>query len=340
MSSITNKRKIPKEFIFRRLHSLMGLWFVLFLMEHLFTNSQAALFFGDGGKWFVNSVNFLRNLPYLHIIEIVLLGIPFTYHAIWGVYYMMSAKSNVHPAGGKKPSIQKGRNIAYSLQRISAWILLLGTILHVVQMRFINYPYEYRFDGKAHYYAKYSVNSGLYATADRLGVKLYDEQDILRACRSLKNGDHKMELVLSRLKELKKEMSENGTTDQYNSELQSIYHSIEEHEGKCQHILGLQSRAISKNEVMAMSEDFGSMVLLGVRDTFQSLTICMLYTVFVLAAVFHGFNGLWTFLVTWGILLSKKSQNDSVYFCYGIMFLFGFLGLMAIWGTYFLNLTG
>lgn len=61
---------IPKAFIWRRLHSLMGLWLVLFLIEHLLTNSQAALWLGDNGRGFVNMVNAIHNLPYLEVIEL------------------------------------------------------------------------------------------------------------------------------------------------------------------------------------------------------------------------------------------------------------------------------
>ena len=55
---------LPSAFIWRRVHSLMGLWLVLFLMEHLLTNSQAALLLGDNGKMFVQMVNGLHNLPF------------------------------------------------------------------------------------------------------------------------------------------------------------------------------------------------------------------------------------------------------------------------------------
>ncbi len=75
---------IPREFIWRRAHSLTGIWLVLFLIEHLFTNSQAALYIGDDGLGFVSSVNWLKNLPYLQVIEIFLLGVPFLIHGIWG----------------------------------------------------------------------------------------------------------------------------------------------------------------------------------------------------------------------------------------------------------------
>ncbi len=48
-----------REFIGRRVHSLMGLWLVVFLTEHLIVNSQAALWIGDDGHGFVLLVNFL-----------------------------------------------------------------------------------------------------------------------------------------------------------------------------------------------------------------------------------------------------------------------------------------
>ena len=83
---------IPNAFIWRRAHSLTGLWLVLFLIEHLFINSQAALWIGDEGAGFVRAVNALRDLPYLHVIEIFLLGVPFVIHGVWGVQYLMTAK--------------------------------------------------------------------------------------------------------------------------------------------------------------------------------------------------------------------------------------------------------
>src|ERR1700680_135924 len=86
---------IPKAFIWRRMHSLTGIWLVLFLMEHLLTNSQAALFIGEDGSGFVRAVNFLKNLPYLPVIEIVLLGIPLLIHGIWGIRYLWNAEYNI-----------------------------------------------------------------------------------------------------------------------------------------------------------------------------------------------------------------------------------------------------
>lgn len=76
--------KVPPNFTMKRFSSLMGLFIVLFLFEHLLTNSQAALFFGDYGKGFIDAVNFIYSLPYLPVLELVLLGVPIGYHGYWG----------------------------------------------------------------------------------------------------------------------------------------------------------------------------------------------------------------------------------------------------------------
>ena len=93
-----------------------------------------------------------------------------------------------------------------------------------------------------------------------------------------------------------------------------------------------------KGEVIAACKNFGTATLLSVRDTFKSPIYCALYTIFVLAACFHAFNGLWTFLLTWGIVLKMSAQKSSTTFAWGLMAMVAFLGLAAIWGTYYLNL--
>lgn len=319
---------VPREFIFRRMHSLMGFWFLLFLMEHLFTNSQVALFFTSQELWFVKSVDFLGNLPYLHVIEVVLLGVPIVYHAAWGVYYMFSGRSNAFVSDGSTPLIKSGRNKAYTLQRMSAWVLLVGIILHVVQMRFLDYPYKYQ----KTYYSRLEMDPGLYQVADRLGVDLYDNGAIGKERAKLQLLTQKIKLVENRRAE---KMAENR--GEYDSEMGAIYESLQHYAFLKEHVKGLESRKLSDTQVMCVSKSFGTVELLNVRETFQSVWMCIFYTVFVLAAVFHGFNGLWTFLITWGIILSKKSQSQGVTVCIGLMFILGVLGMMAIWGSYFLG---
>ncbi len=322
--------KVPREFVFRRIHSLMGFWFLIFLMEHLFTNSQVALFFTNGDLWFVRSVDFLRNLPYLHFIEIFLLGVPILYHAIWGVMYMFTSKSNVFFSNGSKPVIKAGRNVAYTMQRMSAWVLLIGIILHVAQMRVFDYPHKYQ----NNYYLPITVDSGLYSQANRLGVELYNAASIQKEEEKLLLLEEKMKLVENRLHE---KQVESTKSDEYDAEMGMIYQSIEKYEALKAHVTGLESRALKESKVMAVSKSFGNLELLSVRETFRNPFICILYTIFVLAAVFHGFNGLWTFLITWGIILSGKAQSKAVSVCVGLMFVLGLLGMLSIWGTYILG---
>jgi succinate dehydrogenase / fumarate reductase cytochrome b subunit len=100
----------------------------------------------------------------------------------------------------------------------------------------------------------------------------------------------------------------------------------------------VQLERVSATEVKAVAKTPGKAMLLMVRDTFKSPLMCSLYTVFVLAACFHAFNGLWTVMITWGFMLSIRSQRAILPLCWFGVGLFSFLGLAAIWGSYFLNL--
>lgn len=340
MSTNVGVQEVPRTFEWRRLHSLMGLWFLIFLTEHLFTNSQVALFFGNDALWFVRSVNFLQNIPYLQVVECVLLGIPILYHAVWGIWYMVSSKPNSFPNDGSKPKMNYSRSHAYTWQRLSSWVILVGIILHVVQMRFIDYPYKYRFGNSAQFYVKLDVDPGLYAVADRLGVKLYDEKMIELEKNAFATMNHKILMVQERLDELKVSSEKAGEEFEYSSETDNAYQTLQRYELQREHIRGLESRKLSGTQVMAVSKNFGNLELLNVRQTFQSLTMCVLYSIFVLAAVFHGFNGLWTFLITWGVILSRKAHSTTSNFCTGLMFIVGLLGFMSIWGTFFLTMRG
>jgi succinate dehydrogenase / fumarate reductase cytochrome b subunit len=252
-------------FIWRRLHSLAGLWFVLFLIEHLLTNSQAALWLGDNGKGFVRMVNMLHNLPYLQVIEITLLGFPIVLHSILGVRYLFTAKFNVTKGDGSKPYLPRARNYAYTLQRITSWILLVCLAVHVVKFRFLEYPRTLQRGAETFYSVKVETDAKLQSVADRLGVQLSDTE-----------------------------------------------HPAER---------------------LAVAPDFGTATLLAVRDTFKNPFYIAFYTLFVLAACFHAFNGFWTFLISWGWVLKMAAQRAWVTVSVVLMLLMLFLGLAAIWGS-------
>ena len=132
----TSADTAPREYIWRRVHSIMGLMIVLFLIEHLLTNSQAALYIGDWGQGFVKAVNTIHDLPYLQAIEILFLGFPILLHAGLGIKYLFTAKFNSFGSKAYEPKLKEySRNHAYSWQRITSWVLLVFLLLHIIQMQ-------------------------------------------------------------------------------------------------------------------------------------------------------------------------------------------------------------
>jgi succinate dehydrogenase / fumarate reductase cytochrome b subunit len=322
---------LPQAFIWRRLHSLMGLWLVLFLFEHLLVNSQAALLLGDNARGFVELVNSIHNLPYLQAIEIFLLGVPIAIHAVWGIKYLFTSKFNSRKTNGKSPDMhQYGRNKAYTWQRLTSWILLVGIVLHVAKFRFMDYPDGINMGDSSAYFVTVSVDKGLYTVASRLGVELYGPEQIDEQKQDIESRHAEQTLV---------DVAQNlPSKDEYDVQEQMILVSAQAYEQKKAWLSVLERQKLGPNEVVAVATDFGTATLLSVRDTFKSPLYVGLYTVFVLAACFHAFNGLWTFLITWGVVLRVTAQNGALKIAWGLMALVAFLGLAAIWGTYFLNL--
>ena len=322
---------LPQEFVWRRLHSLMGLWLVLFLFEHLLVNSQAALLLGDNARGFVEMVNSIHNLPYLEAIEILLLGVPILIHLVWGIKYLFTSKPNSWPSDGTKPSLPKySRNHAYTWQRITSWILAVALVAHVVKFRFLDYPLSINQGQTSTFFVRLSVDKGLYTVADRLGVSLYDATAIEaeKAELSRRSGEQALVEVAGQI----------TTSTSYDPQTAVILTSAQKYQQKKSGSRCLKKCRVGKNEVIAAAPDFGTASLLTVRDTFKNPLYVALYTIFVLAACFHGFNGLWTFLITWGVVLSMAAQRRSVKVAVGLMLLVTFFGLAAVWGTYWLNL--
>lgn len=223
-------RGIPSDFVWRRLHSLSGLWLSLYIILHLWTNAQAAV--GDGSG-FVEEVNQIHRLPFLPLWELAGLGVPIVLHLVWGLHYLFTGKANSFRSDGRTPYLDYGRNRAYTWQRVSAWILAVGLVAHVVHMRFLEYP-------------------------ERLGTGEY-----LRG---------------------------------------------------------------------AVVGDFGTITLIMLKETFESPLMMALYTLLVLSGCYHGFNGLWTFMIKWGVTLSERAQRLWLRACQGIMVGVALLGLFAIFG--------
>ncbi len=321
---------LPKAFVWRRLHSLSGLWLVIFLIEHLITNSQAALLLGDSGIGFVRMVNFLHNLPYLHVIETTLLGVPILLHGFWGVRYALTAKYNSIKSDGSKPHLKYSRNRAYTWQRITSWLLVVLLTMHIVKFRFLDYPGSVNTGTQnPTYFVTVSMDPGLYTVAARLGSSLIDQ----KKQQALKEG-----LIENSLLEKQAEKIWDTETNTYNSKDADLLKKAQSEEENKRYIEAITSVDLKQGQVIASSPNFGTATLFTVRDTFKSPLWVAVYTLFVLSAVFHAFNGLWTSMLTWGWIIKASAQTQARRGAYLLMLIIAFLGLAAVWGTYFFNL--
>jgi succinate dehydrogenase / fumarate reductase cytochrome b subunit len=314
---------VPSAFIWRRVHSLTGLWLVLYLIEHLLVNSQAALWLGADGTGFVHMVDLFKSIPYLQVIETVLIGIPLLIHGIWGVKRALSAKVNALPYE---------RNKSFNWQRITAWILLVGITFHVIQMRFMDNPKTVKINGDVQSLVKVTFDEGLYSLAPRLGVSLYSSQQIEEMKRQEK-GTSRFILPIQELPFL-----EGRKPVSYETGEGEVIARMQQTEEERNFVKKLGSFKLKQHQVVAAGKQPGSVILLSVRDTFKSPFMALFYTLFVLAAAFHAFNGFWTFLITWGVILSYPSQRSMAKVSWVGIFLLSFFGLAAIWGSYWMNL--
>lgn len=320
---------LPNSFLWRRLHSLSGVFLVLFLIFHLITNSQAALWLGDDGGGFVHEVNLIHSLPYLVIVEILLLGVPFLIHMIWGVSYLFTSEPNSSPSDGSKPAFPEyPRNKAYTWQRITSWFLLFAVAAHVIHMRIYNYPSSAQLGDEKAFMQRVSIDPGLYTVAARLGVTLVDKETIDKEKAAVSKGEIIQPVGFNPQVEVANQIPADALPllkEQRQEQQKSWIEALEE-------------RPLSEGQLIAITPNFGTATLLLVRDSFKDPILAIIYTFFVLAACYHAFNGLWTAMITWGVTLNPQSQRLSQTFCVGLMLLLTLLGLTAIWGTYFLNL--
>lgn len=330
---------VPKAFFWRRMHSLTGIWLTIYIIQHLLINSRAALPFGDDGKGFIADVNKIHELPFLPLLEFSILGVPILIHMIWGIQYLFTAKYNSFGDSGKEPYLPEyPRNHAYTWQRITSWILVIAIIAHVVHMRVLQYPSSAKVDGQEYFMMRVSLDDGLYTLAKRLNIELYN--------------DKYDEIPLFHNKLINHEPD--GVLNAFFTSLGGMFHSEEietttpskvrqllTEQDKAQHeawIKAMERWPLKPGEAIAVAKDFGTAELLMLRETFKLPVMLVLYTFFVLAACFHAFNGMWTFLITWGITMTERSRMLFLKICYGLMIVVCGLGLAAVWLTYWVNL--
>jgi len=111
--------------VLRRLHSLSGVLPVgCFLVLHLWGNAAALrgrdAFFAQ--KWEA------ANAPYWVVLEVVLIALPLSYHALYGLVLALKTRSNVMKYSG-------GSNWAYTFQRLTGLLTLVFIVYHVWHVR-------------------------------------------------------------------------------------------------------------------------------------------------------------------------------------------------------------
>jgi succinate dehydrogenase / fumarate reductase cytochrome b subunit len=108
------------------LHSLTGIVPIgAFLIEHFISNSEAT----KGALAYNDQVKFLTGLPFVTVLEWVLIFIPILYHALYGFYIWYRGDSNV----GEYPWTG---NWLYTSQRWTGAIAFVYIVYHTYYMRF------------------------------------------------------------------------------------------------------------------------------------------------------------------------------------------------------------
>lgn len=116
------------EFVLRRLHSLTGVIpLTFFIFFHFFANSTSRA----GEEAFDATTATLRSTPYLLGVEWALLFAPFLFHMLYGMVIIFTSKPNTG-------HIRYRRNWAYLFQRITAMVVFVFIVYHVVGVRFID----------------------------------------------------------------------------------------------------------------------------------------------------------------------------------------------------------
>jgi succinate dehydrogenase / fumarate reductase cytochrome b subunit len=137
--SNTNSGLIDRHYLLlRRLHSLSGVFPIgVFLFPHLITNSTIMwarwlnqAHHGDAGvETFQHEVDWIHGLPFLVLIEFGVLFVPIAFHALLGIWFALSASSNVRRYGFEG-------NWRYTLQRVTGYIGVVYIFMHIMSLRF------------------------------------------------------------------------------------------------------------------------------------------------------------------------------------------------------------
>lgn len=115
-----------KGYVFRKLHSLAGIIPLgFFLAFHLIAN---AINMAGAGQY-IFFVQIMMNLPFLMILEVLVIFLPLLLHGIMGLYIVFTGKNNPQKYG-------YFRNWMFFIQRISGVIIFVFLIRHLATIKF------------------------------------------------------------------------------------------------------------------------------------------------------------------------------------------------------------
>ncbi len=114
-----------REFMYRKLHSLLGVIPVgIFLIVHFVVNYYAVY----GEEAYNAATHFMESLPFRYALEIFVIFLPLLFHAIYGLYIAFQAKHNTSTYG-------YFRNWMFRLQRWTGVITVIFLAWHVWETR-------------------------------------------------------------------------------------------------------------------------------------------------------------------------------------------------------------
>jgi succinate dehydrogenase / fumarate reductase cytochrome b subunit len=135
-SQIVPDGRFAGYFLLRRLHSFTGVVpLTFFLVQHFMINSLAL----HGAEPFTTAARTLRTLPYLLMIEIMLILAPLYFHGLLGVWLVMRGQATVLRYG-------YARNWMYFMQRVTGVITIAFVTYHLLHTRFSGTDTDKLFD--------------------------------------------------------------------------------------------------------------------------------------------------------------------------------------------------
>lgn len=124
-----------RHFLLRRLHSLTGLIFGGYIVVHLLVNATLIEGVRTEGvakpgtpTVFQIQVDKIHSLPFLAVIETVFIYLPIIFHTVYGIWITVTGKPNV-------ANYPYAKNWFYVMQRVSAMVLVLFILFHVLSMK-------------------------------------------------------------------------------------------------------------------------------------------------------------------------------------------------------------